>query len=136
MVDSHCEILWDENSVADLGCHPTENYAPGLDDASKHAVIAQRRLRSKILGLSIKNSLNTNAKSKLKDFKSTYTFNAQYDGYAMFFVILKMVRPDTRAGLSDIKYNLENMNMSHFKHKILKSNLQIPEWMNEISISG
>ena len=32
MVDSHCEILWDENSEADLGLHPTENHASGLDD--------------------------------------------------------------------------------------------------------
>ena len=39
MVDSHCEILWDENYGADLGRHPTENYAAGLDDAAKQEVI-------------------------------------------------------------------------------------------------
>ena len=28
------------------------------------------------------------------------------------------------------------MKMSHFKHEIPKANLQIAEWMNEISIAG
>ena len=45
-----------------------------------------------------------------------------------------MVRPDTHAGCSDIKYKLENMKMSHFKHDTPKSNLHIAEWMNEIYI--
>ena len=54
----------------------------------------------------------------------------------MFFVIVKLVRPDTCAGCSNIMYRLENMNMSHFKHDIPKDNLHILEWMNEISITG
>ena len=45
MVDSHCEILWADNSEAGLGCHPTENYVSGIDDPSKKSVIAQQRLR-------------------------------------------------------------------------------------------
>ena len=47
-----------------------------------------------------------------------------------------MVRPDTGAILSDIKTNMETMNMSNFNHDIPKSNLHIAEWMNEISIAG
>ena len=43
----------------------------------------------------------------MRDFKSSYTFNSQYDGAAIFFVIIKIVRPDTCALLSDINYNLE-----------------------------
>ena len=35
VVDSHCEILWDDNSGVDLGRQPTSNYASGLDDAEK-----------------------------------------------------------------------------------------------------
>ena len=54
----------------------------------------------------------------------------------MFFFIVKMVQPDTCAGFSDIKSNLENMKMSQFKHDISIANLNIVEWMNEISISG
>ena len=54
----------------------------------------------------------------------------------MLFVIVKIVRPDTRPGCSDINSNLENMKMSHFKHDIPKSNLQISEWTNKISITG
>ena len=76
-----------------------------------------------MLGLCIKNYVTTNAKRTLRDFKSAYTFNSQGDGDAMFFVILKMVRPDTRTGCSDIKYNLENMNISHLKDEIPKSNI-------------
>ena len=43
----------------------------------------------------------------------------------MFFVIVKMVRPDTRAGCLDIKTKLDTMKMSQFKHDISKENLQI-----------
>ena len=45
MVESHCKILWAENSGANLGRHTTENYASGLDDAEKQAIIAHQRLR-------------------------------------------------------------------------------------------
>ena len=54
----------------------------------------------------------------------------------MFFVNIKIVRPDTHAGYSDIKSKLENTKMSHLKYDIPKSNLQIAEWTNEISIAG
>ena len=54
----------------------------------------------------------------------------------MFFVVVKKFEPDIRTGRSDIKFNMENMNMSQFKHDIPRSNLNIVEWMNEISISG
>ena len=87
-----------------------------------------------MLGLWIKDSLTTYDKRKLRAFRSAYTFNTQDDGDAMFFAILKMVRPDTCAGCSDIKSNLENTKMSHFKNDIPKANLNITEWMNEISI--
>ena len=43
----------------------------------------------------------------------------------MFFVIVKMVRPDTHAVFSDIKSKLESTNMYQFKHDIPKDNLQI-----------
>ena len=60
-----------------------------------------------MIGISIKNSLTTDSKRNMRDFKSAYTFNSQYDGAAIFFVIIKIVRPDTCALLSDINYNLE-----------------------------
>ena len=78
-----------------------------------------------MLGLWIKNSLTTDSKRKLRAFNYAYTLNAQDDGATMFFVIVKMVQPDTHSGCSDIKYKLENMKMSHFKHDIPKANLQI-----------
>ena len=52
----------------------------------------------------------------------------------MLFFIVKMVCPDTRAGLSDIKTKLETMKISQFKHDISKANPHIEEWINEISI--
>ena len=52
----------------------------------------------------------------------------------MFFVVVKMVRPDTHSGCSYIKSKLENMKMSQFKHDIPKENLQIAERMNYIYI--
>ena len=107
MVDSHCEILWADNSVVNLGRHPTANYAAGLDAAKKQAITAHHRLRSNIPCLWIKNPLTTNAKHMLRDFKSEYTSDAQNNGSAMFFVIVKMVQPETCAGCSYIKYNLE-----------------------------
>ena len=53
----------------------------------------------------------------------------------MFFVILRIVRTEKRTGCSYIKYKMENISMSKIKHDILKSNLKILEWMNEISIA-
>ena len=98
MVDSHCEILWAENSGAYLGRHPTQNYAAGIYGAEKKARIAHQRLRSKMVGLCIKSSLTTDDKRKLRAFKSAYTFNTQDYGAEMLFVILKTVQLDTRAG--------------------------------------
>ena len=123
IVDPHFETLWSDNSGSDLGHPPTANYAAGLYEASKQAVISKQRLRSKMLGLWIKNYLTTNTKRKLRAFKYAYTFNAQDYGAATLFVIVKMVCPDTRAGCLDIKYKLENINMSHFKDDTPKSNL-------------
>ena len=54
----------------------------------------------------------------------------------MFFVIVKMVQPGTRAGWSDIKSKLKTINMYQFKNDIPKSHLHIAEWMDEISIDG
>ena len=125
MVDSQCEILWADNSGADLGSHPTENYASGLDYAEKQAIFSQKRLMSKMLGIWIKKSLYTDAKRKLKYFKSSYNFKYQDDRSAIFFVIVKIVRPDTCVGCSGIKSNLDNMKISHFKHGIPKSKLHI-----------
>ena len=69
MVDSHCEILWAENSGENLWRHPTENYAAGLDDASKQAIITQQCIRSKILGIFINNYLTSDSKKKVKLFQ-------------------------------------------------------------------
>ena len=134
MVDSNYEILCSDNSGSALGQHPTANYAAGLDDTEKQAIINQHCLISYMLGLLIKKSLTTDDKRKLRYFRYIYTFNTQYDGAAMFFFIVKMVQPDKHSGFSDIKSKTKNMNMSHFKHEIPKANLQIEVWMNGISI--
>ena len=136
MVDSHCKIMWADKSGSGLGSHPISNYGVEIYNSEKKAAIAQQRLRSKMIGLWIKNSLTTDDKCKLRDFRSAYTFNIQDDGAAMFFVIIKIVQPDTRAGCSGIKSNLENINMSQLKHDIPKSNLHISEWMKKIPIAG
>ena len=91
MMDPHYVILWADNSGESLGRHPSENYSAGLDDAQKQAIIAQQSLRSKMLVLWINNYMNIDAKRKLNDFKYAYTFNYQYYGVEMFFVIVKMV---------------------------------------------
>ena len=40
---------------------------------------------SNILGLWIKNLVDTDAKHKLSAFRTVYNFNTQYDGAAIFF---------------------------------------------------
>ena len=77
MVDPQFEILWAYNSGAGLGSHPTENYGLGIYYPAKHAIIAQHRLRSKMIGLWIKNSLTTYEKRKLRAFRTVYTLNTQ-----------------------------------------------------------
>ena len=106
MVDSHCEILWADNYGANLGRHPIENHAVGLDDAEKQAMISQQRLRFNMLGIYIKNSLTTDAEFKLRYFKSAYTFNTQDYRATIILVVVKMVWPDMHAGFSDIKSKL------------------------------
>ena len=41
MVESHCKILWADNSGADLGWHPNTNYVAGLYESAKQALITQ-----------------------------------------------------------------------------------------------
>ena len=98
MVDSHCEVMWANNSVVGLGCHPIEDYGSAVDFPVKHIIISQHRLRSNMIGLWIKKSLTNDAKHMLSAFRTAYNFNNQYDGTAMLFFIVKMVRPDTCSG--------------------------------------
>ena len=65
-----------------------------------------------MLDIWINKSMTTDAKLKLRAFGSAYTFNTQYCGADMLFFFVKIVQPDTRAGLSDINFKLYNMNMS------------------------
>ena len=79
--------MWADSPRAYLGHQPTEKFPEELDDTEKQVIIAQQCLRSKMIGLWIKNSLATDAGRKLRDFRSAYTINTQDDGAAMFFVI-------------------------------------------------
>ena len=88
-----------------------------------------------MLILWVKNSLTTDDKHNLRAFKTSYNYNKQDYGAAMFFIIVKMVRPETRAGCSDIKKKLETTSIYHFKHDIPTVNLHITECMNNISIA-
>ena len=45
----------------------------------------------------IRNSLITDAKQTLRSYKTSYAYNSQDNGAAMFFSIVKMVLPDTCA---------------------------------------
>ena len=71
MVDSHCEIMWSNNSGAVLGRHPKANYGDLIYNPIKKALFTQQYLRYKILGQWIKNSLTTDAKHNLRAFRST-----------------------------------------------------------------
>ena len=75
----------------------------------------------------INKSLKTDGKSRLRYFRNEYILKNQYDGAAMFFATLKMLCADIRAGLSDIKYNMDTMKMSQLKHNITIYNMQIEE---------
>ena len=55
---------------------------------------------------------------QLRAYKTSYAYNSQDDGDKMFFDIVKMVRPDTCVGCSDINTKLETINISQFKHDI------------------
>ena len=102
-MDYHYENLWVDNSVAGLGIYPTENYGAASDYDSKQEIIYQHRLRSNIISLGIIKSPTKDAKHKLMAFKTSCDFNGQYYGAAIFFIVVKMVSPDARAGCYDIK---------------------------------
>ena len=84
MVESHCEVLWVNNTGAGFGHHPTSYYGAAEDVLSNQAIITRKRLRYKILVLCINNFLTTDAKFKLRYLKTSYTFNNQYDGDTIF----------------------------------------------------
>ena len=90
MVESHCEILWANNSGVGLGRHPTEDYGAATDNAENLSIISQQRLKSKMIILWINKSLTTDNKCKLRAFKISYTYNNQDDGAAVFH--LNMVK--------------------------------------------
>ena len=136
MIDSHCRNLWAKNSGEGMGRISTADYVSAPDDTAKQTLISQQRLRSKILVLWINNYLTTESKINLKAFGTSYNFNNQYYRAEMFLVIVKIVHPDTRAGCSDIKTQLEIMKMSQLNQDISKENLQIAEWMGYISVAG
>ena len=85
MLESHCEILWANNSGAYLGRQHTADYGLLADVPDKQAVIYQLGLRSKMIGRWIKNSLITDDQHTLRDFRTSYTFSKQDDGSPMFF---------------------------------------------------
>ena len=76
-----------------------------------------------MLGLWIKKLLTTDEKLIIRAFRTAYTFNNQCYGSIIIFVIVKTVLPDTHKGCSDIKSNMDTMNMSQLKHDIPRSNL-------------
>ena len=136
MVESHCDILWAKNLEACLGRHATEDYGTAPDEPAKQAIISEQRLMSNIIVLWIKNLLTTDAKCKLSTFRTAYTFNKQDDVASMFFVIIKMVLPETCPGLLDMKSKLDTINMSQFKHNLPRGKLHIVKRMNKISINA
>ena len=72
---------------------------------------------------------------QLIPFRTSYKLNNQDDGDAIFFLIVKMVHPDTRDGCSDIKTKIDTMKMYQFKRSTSNANLHISERMSEISIA-
>ena len=93
---SNCENLWADNSGIDLGRHTIVDYGSADYDATKTSHIGQHSLRSKMLSLWIKNSLNTDRKLKFRIYKTSYAYNSQDHGVKCFFVVS-----------SDIKAKLE-----------------------------
>ena len=71
IIDSHCEKLWANKSGAGLGHLPSADYGAATADTAKQALIYQKHLRSKILGLWINNSLTNEDKRKLRAFRNS-----------------------------------------------------------------
>ena len=109
MIEYHCENFCSKNSGTALGRLPTSYYGAEPYDAAKQALISQHCLRSKILVLWINNSLTTEDKLKLRAFRTSCTFNNQYDRSTMFSFVVKILPLDTRSGCSDIKTKLEDV---------------------------
>ena len=95
---SYHDFLWAENLGEGLGRHPTSNYGSVPDNPENQTVITEQRIRSNIIGLLIKKSLTTDTNRKLRGFRYAYTFNTQYDGSAIFAVIVNMMQRDTCTG--------------------------------------
>ena len=72
-----------------MGCHPTSGYGSGLDATTNQALIYQQRLRYNMISLWINNSLATDVKHKFRAYKTSYAYNRQDDGAAIFFVTFK-----------------------------------------------
>ena len=114
---SHCENLWADNSGSGIGHKNTSYYGGAEYVASNQVIIYQQNLRFKILILWVKSLLTTYEKRKLRYSKTSYAFNVQDNGAVIFFVVVKIVCPDTSDGLFDIK-KLYTIKMSHFNYDL------------------
>ena len=62
--------MWANNSETGFVHHPASDYGAAEDVPENQEIIAQQRLRSKILSLCIKNSLATDDKLKIRAFNT------------------------------------------------------------------
>ena len=81
--------MWANNSGAGLGRHLITDYVAAPDDPVNNSMIAQHHLRSNMIGLWIKKCMTTDAKDKLRAFRTKYNFKYQYHGAAFFFGFVK-----------------------------------------------
>ena len=89
---SNCENLWADNSGIDLGRHTTVYYGSADYDATKTSHIGQHSLRSKMLSLWIKNSLNTDGKLTFRIYNTSYAYNRQDHGVKCLFVVCSDIK--------------------------------------------
>ena len=106
IVESHCQILWIDNSGSNLVLQPTEGYGVQVHIYEGQKLIYQQHLIFNMINLWIRNSLTTDVKRTLRYYKTLYAYNRQDDGAAVLFFIVEMVHPDTHVGCSDIKIKL------------------------------
>ena len=90
--------MWEDNSVAGMARHHTAIYEEGSDDYYKKVIISQKSLTSNIMSLCIRNSLTTDVEHNIMHLNTLYTCNFQHDEVDIFFVIIKIVCPDTHTG--------------------------------------
>ena len=116
-------------------------FPSGTSDADKLKLTVDLRLRSKMLGEWIVNSIDEDGLRRVREKEDQYTFNptahtSVVDGACLLKVVFIMVNPTTRLGAEVFIVKIESASLKGYRQNVVTCNTQLNEWYKTIVASG